>query len=282
MMSKKVIFGHSPDSDDAFMYYGIASGNISLEGYKISHQMEDIESLNLRSEKGELDVTAISVAHYPKVSNHYQIMNCGSSVGRNYGPVLVSKNYKNIAELKGKVIAIPGKFTTSYMLFQIFVEKDCEIKFMHFEKIMDAIDTNEVDAGVLLHEGQILFQKDGFNKILDLGEEWFKETKLPIPLGVDLVNRKFDLNMRQKLTDVFYNSVKFAIDNEDEALKYAMEFGRNLSFEEARKFVRMYVNSDTLDMGKDGYEAILKLFNLAKERGIISEIPEIDLIFPKY
>ena len=154
--------------------------------------------------------------------------------------------------------------------------------FMHFEKIMDAIDTNEVDAGVLLHEGQILFQKDGFNKILDLGEEWFKETKLPIPLGVDLVNRKFDIDMRQKLTDVFYNSVKFAIDNEDEALKYAMEFGRNLSFEEARKFVRMYVNSDTLDMGKDGYEAILKLFNLAKERGIISEIPEIDLIFPKY
>ncbi len=280
-MEREVIFGHSPDSDDAFMYYGIASNNVKLKGYKISHLMEDIESLNLRSEKGELDVTAISVAHYPNVSNNYQIMSCGSSVGRNYGPVLVSKNYKSLNELKGKKVAIPGRFTTSYLLFQIFAGQDLDVEFMHFEKIMGSIERGEVDAGVLLHEGQILFEKDGFKKILDLGEEWYKKTNLPIPLGVDLVNRKFDLKMRQDLTTVFYESVKYGIENEDAALKYAMQYGRNLSLEEARKFVRMYVNKDTLDMGREGLDAINKLFELAVHNEILPLKPEIDLIHPK-
>jgi len=281
-LSREVVFGHSPDSDDAFMYYGIASGNISLKGYEISHLMEDIESLNLRSEKGELAVTAISVAHYPKVSHNYQIMNCGSSVGRNYGPILVSKNYKKLEELKGKKIAIPGHFTTSYMLFQIFIEIECEVEFMHFESIINSIKNGKVDAGVLLHEGQILFQKDGLTKISDLGELWHENTGLPIPLGVDLVNRKFDEKTRKDLTTVFYKSVKYGIENEDAALKYAMQFGRDLSFEEARKFVRMYVNSDTLSLGAEGRDAILKLFNLAFEKNIINQKPVIDIMHPKY
>ena len=279
-MEKEVVFGHSPDSDDAFMYYGIASGNVKLDNYKISHLMEDIESLNIRSEKGELDVTAISVAHYPKIMDKYQIMNCGSSVGRNYGPILVSKNYKSVDELKGKKIAIPGKFTTSYMLFQIFVDIELDVEFMHFEEIMPSILNNSVDAGVILHEGQVLYEKDNLIKIIDLGEEWFKKTNLPITLGVDLVNRKFDLSTIKDLTDVFYRSVKYSIENEDESLKYAMTYGRDLTLEEARKFVRMYVNQDTLDMGEEGYKAIVMLFTLGKEKGIISSIPEIDLIFP--
>ena len=279
-MEKEVIFGHSPDSDDAFMYYGIASGNVKLDNFKISHLMEDIESLNIRSEKGELDVTAISVAHYPKIMDKYQIMNCGSSVGRNYGPILVSKNYKSVDELKGKKIAIPGKFTTSYMLFQIFVDIELDVEFMHFENIMPSILDGSVDAGVILHEGQVLYEKDNLIKIIDLGEEWFKKTNLPIPLGVDLVNRKFDLSTRKDLTDVFYRSVKYAIENEDEALKYAMTYGRDLTLKEARKFVRMYVNQDTLDMGEEGYKATVTLLTLGKEKGIISSIPEIDIIFP--
>ena len=210
-MDKEVIFGHSPDSDDAFMYYGIASGNVKLDNYKISHLMEDIESLNIRSEKGELDVTAISVAHYPKIMDKYQIMNCGSSVGRNYGPILVSKNYDSINQLIGKKIAIPGKFTTSYMLFQIFVDMQLEVEFMHFENIMPSIINGSVDAGVILHEGQVLYEKDNLIKIIDLGEEWFNKTSLPIPLGVDLVNRKFDEATRKDLTDVFYRSVKLSL-----------------------------------------------------------------------
>ena len=197
----------------------------------------------------------------------YQIMNCGSSVGRNYGPILVSKNYKSVDELKGKKIAIPGKFTTSYMLFQIFVDIELDVEFMHFEDIMPSILDGSVDAGVILHEGQVLYEKDNLIKIIDLGEEWFKKTNLPIPLGVDLVNRKFDLSTRKDLTDVFYRSVKYAIENEDEALKYAMTYGRDLTLEEARKFVRMYVNQDTLDMGEEGYKAIVTLFTLGKEKG---------------
>ena len=207
-------------------------------------------------------------------------MNCGSSVGRNYGPILVSKNYDSINQLRGKKIAIPGKFTTSYMLFQIFVDMQLEVEFMHFENIMPSVINGIVDAGVILHEGQVLYEKDNLIKIIDLGEEWFNKTSLPIPLGVDLVNRKFDEATRKDLTDVFYRSVKYAIENEDEALKYAMTYGRDLSLEEARKFVRMYVNQDTLDMGDEGHRAIIKLFTLAKERGIISSIPDIDLIFP--
>ena len=166
------------------------------------------------------------------------------------------------------------------MLFQIFVDMQLEVEFMHFENIMPSIINGSVDAGVILHEGQVLYEKDNLIKIIDLGEEWFKKTSLPIPLGVDLVNRKFDESTRKDLTDVFYRSVKYAIENEDEALKYAMTYGRDLSLEEARKFVRMYVNQDTLDMGDEGHRAIIKLFALAKERGIISSIPDIDLIFP--
>ena len=167
------------------------------------------------------------------------------------------------------------------MLFQIFAGIELDVEFMHFEKIMGSIDKEEVDAGVLLHEGQILFEKDGFNKILDLGEEWFNKTNLPIPLGVDLVNRKFEKKMREDLTTVFYNSVQYAISNENDALKYAMQYGRNLSFEEARKFVRMYVNQDTLDMGTEGLNAINKLFELAINNGLLKEKPEIDLIHPR-
>ena len=274
-----VTFGHSPDADDAFMFYGLAKNKIPTT-FKVNHLMDDIESLNKRATSGKLEVTAISAAHYPKVSNNYQIMSCGSSVGRNYGPLLVSEKKINEKNLSGLKIAIPGKFTTSYLLFQIFINQNIEPVFMHFDEVINSIKSGSTDAGILLHEGQVTFQEYGLNKILDLGERWFEKTSLPIPLGLDLVHKKFSPEHRKEITTAFYKSIKYAIENEDKALDYALSFGRGIEKNKGRKFVRMYVNNDTLNMGQEGLNALNKLFQFAKESEIIDKQPNIELCVP--
>mgnify|MGYP001071435215 CR=1 FL=1 len=276
-----ITFGHSPDADDAFMFYGLAREMIPTN-FKVRHLMEDIESLNKRALSGNLEVTAISAAHYPKVVDHYQIMSCGSSVGRNYGPILVSTKKINEKDLSGLRIAIPGKFTTSYLLLNIFIKQEIQPIFMHFDKVIDSVKSGNTDAGILLHEGQITFQEHGLHKILDLGERWFEETSLPIPLGLDLVHKKFSMRHRREITTVFFKSIKYALENEETALKYALSFGRGLKTDQGKKFVRMYVNKDTLNMGQEGLEALNKLFQFAKESGIIETQPNIELCFPDY
>ena len=274
-----ITFGHSPDADDAFMFYGLAKNKITTT-FKVNHLMDDIESLNKRATSGKLEVTAISAAHYPKVSNNYQIMSCGSSVGRNYGPILVSEKKINEKKLSGLKIAIPGEYTTSYLLFQIFIHQNIEPVFMHFDDVINSIKSGSTDAGILLHEGQITFQEYGLNKILDLGERWFEKTGLPIPLGLDLVHKKFSPKHRKEITTAFYKSIKYAIENEDKALEYALSFGRGIEKNKGRKFVRMYVNNDTLNMGQEGLDALNKLFQFAKESEIIDKKPNIELCVP--
>ncbi|MBM3959141.1 MAG: ABC transporter substrate-binding protein [SAR202 cluster bacterium] len=279
MVGRRVItFGHSPDSDDAFMFFGLAKGKIGIEGYEIQHVMEDIESLNRRSATGDLDVTAISAAHYPNVAGKYRVMSCGASVGRKYGPVMVSKGALKESELAGKTIAVPGEYTTSYMLCRIFVEVPFRPVFMHFEKVTDAVLSGKADAGILLHEGQILFQKQGLRKVLDLGERWFETTGLPIPLGLDIVHRRLGDRMAQKVTNALYGSIKYARANEDAALDYALGFGRGIAREDGRRFVRMYVNDDTVDMGEEGRKALKTLYSRAVDRGLIAAQPELDLV----
>lgn len=279
MTSRKVItFGHSPDADDAFMFFGLAKGKVGIEGYEIQHVMEDIESLNRRSETGDLDVTAISAAHYPNVASKYRVMSCGASVGRKYGPVMVSKRPLEESELAGKTIAVPGEYTTSYLLCRIFVEVPFKPVFMHFEKVADAVLSGKADAGILLHEGQILFQKQGLRKVLDLGERWFETTGLPIPLGLDIVHRRLGDRMSQKVTNALHGSIRYARANEDAALDYALGFGRGIAREDGRRFVRMYVNDDTVDMGEEGRKALKTLYSKAVERGLIAAQPELDLV----
>ena len=274
----EIVFGHSPDADDAFMFYALDKGYVKIDGYDVSHHMEDIESLNkLAESKGELGVTAISAAHYPAVADKYRIMSCGASVGRNYGPVVVANKPMKESELLGKTIGVPGEFTTSWLLYRIFAQPFAEAKFYNFDDVGPAVKAGEVDAGILLHEGQILYEKQGFSAVLNLGERWFERTGLPIPLGLDMVNRNLGDELSQKVVDACKASIVYAQQHEDDALDYALSFARGVEREDGRKFVRMYVNEDTVDMGEEGIEALETLFGLAAARGIIDDVPELDL-----
>ena len=276
--NEKIIFGHSPDADDAFMFYALAKGLVRIGDYEIGHHMEDIESLNMRANSGELDVTAISAAHYPNVAKHYRIMSCGASVGRRYGPVVVAKSAMREADLAGKSIAVPGEFTTSYLLWRTFGPEEFRPLFMDFDEVEAAVEQGRADAGILLHEGQILYEQRGFTAVIDLGKRWFEETGLPIPLGLDCVNRRLGDELSTAVARALRQSVEYARSHEDDALDYALAFGRGIDKEDARRFVRMYVNDDTEDMGDEGRKALETLFTLAAERGIIEAVPELDFV----
>ena len=277
----QIIFGHSPDVDDAFMFFAMEKKYVEISGYSVAHHMEDIESLNVLAESGKLPVTAISAARYPDVAAHYRIMSCGSSIGRNYGPMVVSVDPMTESDLEGKRVAVPGIFTTSWLLFQIFGPKKCEPVFVDFDDVGPAVEEGRADVGILLHEGQILYEKLGFHGIMSLGEKWHEATGLPIPLGVDLVSRQIGDELAQEIADASLASINYARDHEDDALEYALGFGRGIDPEDGKKFVRMYVNEDTVDMGEEGRQALEKLFSMAVERGVLGELPELDIVQAK-
>ena len=269
--------GHSPDADDAFMYYAIAHGKVRVGDYEVQHVLEDIESLNLRAVSGELEGTAISAGAYPTVADKYRIMSVGSSIGRNYGPMIVARADGEVSSLQGARVAIPGTYTTAYLLLRLYAE-GFEAVPIDFDKIMPAVQNREVDAGLLIHEGQVTYSDMGFVKLLDLGEAWGQDTGLPIPLGLDMVRRDLGEEMAQLMADSLRDSIQYAFDHEDEALDYALTFSRGTPREICRRFVRMYVNDDTLDMGEEGKRALETLFSRAVDRGIIDSVPPIDLI----
>ena len=275
---EKLTVGHSPDADDAFMFYAFAKEKVTIDGYQIDHVMEDIESLNHRAFTGELDVTAISAAVYPRVAEKYRIMACGASVGRNYGPIILCKENISLDDLSGRRIGVPGAHTTAYLLLRCYMEEPFQPVMLPFDGVMKAIEDDEVDAGVIIHEGQLTWSSTNLKNIFDLGKAWMKDTGLPIPLGLDCINRKYDANMQQTITSAMEESIRHAITNENEAIDYAMEFGRGLDRETCRKFVRMYVNEDTVNMGQEGKQALETLFKKAVERGIIDKAPNLDII----
>ncbi|MDA1256561.1 MAG: ABC transporter substrate-binding protein [Chloroflexi bacterium] len=276
--NRPLTVGHSPDADDAFMFYALAHKYVTVPGQEIEHVMEDIESLNNRATTGDLDVTAISAAQYPQIADKYRIMACGASIGRNYGPVIVARSPMSPSDLAGKKIGVPGEFTTSYLLLRIFVDVPYTPVFLDFDAVGAAVDDGTVDAGILLHEGQILYERQGYHKVLDLGVEWFSSTNLPIPLGLDCVHRRMGEERQLAVAKALHDAIVFARANEDDALDYALQYGRGIGKEDARKFVRMYVNEDTVDMGDEGRRALEQLFRMAAERGIIAEAPSIDLV----
>jgi 1,4-dihydroxy-6-naphthoate synthase len=279
----KLLIGHSPDADDAFMFFALAKRRVTIGDYDIDHVMEDIESLNRRARTGELPVTAISAAVYPEVADKYRIMSCGSSVGRNYGPILLAKSPMTIGDLTGRRIAIPGTFTTAYMLLRLYAgsaggEDGFEPVSIDFDKIMPAIESGEVDAGVIIHEGQITWADSGLHKVLDLGEAWMEDTGLPIPLGLDVINRSLGDDRMESIARALKDSIVYAREHEEEAIDYAMQFGRGIDRDTCRDFVRMYVNEDTVDMGDEGRRALETLYGRADERGLIAGIPPLDII----
>jgi len=277
-MTERIIkVGHSPDPDDAFMFYGLASEKVKLDGIKIEHTLEDIQSLNMRAMKGELEVTAISAHAFAYVADKYWIMRTGASMGEGYGPVIVSKKYKSLDELKGKKVATPGKMTTATLLFKIFTDEINNVD-ISFDQIMDRVNSGEFDAGLLIHEGQLTYQEEGFNKILDFGEFWENLANgLPLPLGLDVVRKDLGEEMARKLSKGLKESIHYGYTHQSESVPYAMKWGRGIDYSLGEKFVKMYVSELTIDMGKNGKDALDLLFKLGFEKGIIPKAPEVVL-----
>lgn len=278
-MNERIIkVGHSPDPDDAFMFYGLASGKVKLEGINIEHSLADIQTLNERAMRGELEVTAISAHAFPYVADKYWIMRTGASIGEGYGPVIISKRFKTLAELKGKKVATPGKLTTATLLFKLFTN-DIQNIDIPFDQIMDRVSSGEFDGGLIIHEGQITYQEQGFTKILDFGEFWYKFTDgLPLPLGLDVVRKDLGKELAHKLSQGLKQSIHYGYAHQDEAIPYALEFGRGLNYQLGEKFVKMYVSELTVDMGEKGKAALEKLFDLASIRGLIPPMAKIEII----
>lgn len=277
MINRIIKVGHSPDPDDAFMFYGLASGKVKLEGITIEHSLEDIQTLNERAMRGELEVTAISAHAFPYVADKYWIMRTGASMGEGYGPVIVSKKYKSLDELKGKRIATPGPLTTATLLFKLFTE-GIENVDIPFDQIMDRVTSGEFDGGLIIHEGQITYKEQGFNKILDFGEYWDKFSNgLPLPLGLDVVRKDLGRELATKLSIGLKESIHYGYTHQDEAIPYALEYGRGLNYQLGEKFVKMYVSELTIDMGEKGKKALELLFSLAYKKDLINSVPEVEL-----
>ncbi len=275
---KKLSIGHSPDADDAFMFYGLASERVKIDGYTIDHVMEDIETLNRRARRGELDVTAISAAAYPDVAHLYRIMSCGASVGRKYGPIVLAREPMSVDALAGRRVAVPGAQTTAFMLLRLYVPGAFTSVMMNFDRIMEAVASGETDAGVIIHEGQLTWQTSGLHKVIDLGEAWMNDTALPIPLGLDVIRRGFDDAAMTRIARALKESIVLARTDEDAAVDYAMQFGRGLERETCRQFVRMYVNADTVDMGDEGTRALAALYDRAQNKGLLQTSPLLDIL----
>lgn len=270
--------GHSPDPDDAFMFYGLASGKVKLEGIVIEHLLEDIQSLNQRAIRAELEVTAISAHAFPAVADRYWIMRTGASMGEGYGPVIISRTYRTLDELRGKTVGTPGPLTTATLLFRTFTEGITHVD-MPFDTIMGAVDAGEVDAGLLIHEGQITYQSLGYNKILDFGEFWDLETGgLPLPLGLDVVRKDLGRELAERLSKGLKESIAYGYAHQDESIPYAMQWGRGIDAKLGERFVKMYVSELTIDMGEQGVKGLETLFAKAAERGVVSGVPAIELV----
>ena len=277
MIDRIIRVGHSPDPDDAFMFYGLASGKVKLDGIAIEHLLEDIQSLNARAMKADLEVTAISAHAFPFIGDKYWIMKTGASMGEGYGPVIISRKYRSLDELKGKTVGTPGPLTTATLLFRIFTDGIRNVD-MPFDKIMGAVDDGTVDAGLLIHEGQITYQSLGYHKVLDFGELWQNETGgLPLPLGLDIVRKDLGERLAHTLSNGLKQSIAYGYEHQDESIPYALRWGRGIDTKLGERFVKMYVSGLTIDMGEKGQKALALLFRKGFERGLLPAMQEIAL-----
>jgi len=259
---------HSPDSDDAFMFYGLATGKVRLPGVKFTHILSDIETLNQAARSETYDITAVSFYGYAFVADKYVLLDCGASFGEGYGPTVVAAHPIKKNELAGRRIAIPGTLTTSYLALKLF-EPNVEIVTMPFDRILDAVQREEVEAGLLIHEGQLLFSQIGLHRVVDLGQWWQETTGLPLPLGANAIRRKLGPEMGRQVARVIRESVAYALEHREAALNYAMQFAHDMDPVLADKFVGMYVNRWTLDYGEEGRRAVRELLARGAAAGLV-------------
>ncbi len=273
----EIVCAHSPDSDDAFMFYGLATKKVRSQKVNFRHVLDDIESLNRKATVGEYELTAISYHAYPYVADKYVLLSSGSSVGDGYGPVVVSTKSIGPAELKGKRIAIPGTMTTAFLTLKLF-EPDFQQVVLPFDKILDAVKDREVDAGLIIHEGQLTYGHGGLHSVVDLGK-WFRSTyALPLPLGANALRRNLTPEVRSECSRLLRESIQYSLDHREEALNYAMQFARDMDPALAEQFVGMYVNHYTVDGGDIVPQAAQKLLDLGFEAGLIPHKTTIEVV----
>ncbi len=274
---KKLIFAHSPDPDDAYMFFGFAQGAVSIPGYNVEHHLEDIQSLNERAFRSEFEITAVSAHAYAHLSDKYWVLKCGASVGRGYGPILIRNPQTKIPNPKS-VIAIPGKWTTAALVLDLWLADNnlkSEKQIMPFDEILPAVKRGEVDSGLIIHEGQLTYQDQGLEKVWDAGEWWQEKTGLPLPLGLDVVRTDLGMPLAKQISQALRDSIVYANTHADEALTYALQYGRGLDAKLGKRFVGMYVNEDTLKQGDEVQAGLQKLYDLALDCHLIPKKPHL-------
>jgi len=273
-----ISIAHSPDSDDAFMFYGLATNKIRVPGYRFNHTLSDIETLNRRArEEAFFDVTAISFHAYPYLQQSYTLMGCGGSVGEGYGPMVVSSHMLDVNDLGRIRVAVPGTLTTAYLALKILNPK-IETVTVPFDRIIPEILAGKYDAGLIIHEGQLTYSTSGLFRVIDLGAWWKETTGFVLPLGGNAIRRSLGAKTHKVISKALRDSIRYAMEHREQALEYAMQFARDLDTTMASQFVSMYVNERTLDYGADGREAIRKLLEMGHERGIITVAPQVDFV----
>lgn len=273
----KISLAHSPDSDDAFMFYGLASGNVPSPGLEIEHVLSDIETLNRRAMEGTHEITAISFHAYPHVADKYRLMPCGGSIGDGYGPLLVAKKALAPADVNGLVVAVPGTLTTAYLTLKLFAPK-AQTRVVAFDKVFDEVREGRADVALVIHEGQLTFAGAGLQKIVDLGAWWKEQTGLPLPLGGNAVRRDLDPELAKRLTVLVRDTVRYSLAHREQALEYAMRFARGMETGIADRFVGMWVNEMTIDSGERGQRAVQELLDRGHAAGIIPKRVTVDWV----
>ena len=259
------------------MFFGLAKGKVKIRDFEIQHVLADIQTLNERAFKRELEVTAVSAFAFTRMADDYWIMKTGASMGEGYGPILVAREPLKPEALKGKKVAIPGVWTTAYLLAQIYLPRFEPVP-VDFAKVFETVKSGQAVAGVIIHEGQLTYPETGLHKIADFGQLWFAETALPLPLGLDVVRRDLGKKLAEEISCGLKQSIEYGFAHEPAALDYALQFGRGIGSATGRKFVRMYVNDYTLDMGQKGERALRRLFDKAAKKGFLKNKPEVELV----
>ncbi len=273
---RTVRVGHSPDSDDAFMFYALTHDKLGATGLTFVHQLEDIETLNRRALEGELEVSAVSIHAFAHLADKYALLASGCSMGDRYGPKLITREPATLDDVRGKTIAIPGTLTTAYLTLQLCLGKDVKVRVMPFDQILPAVAEGQVEVGLIIHEGQLYYGSKGLHQVLDLGQWWFEQTGLPLPLGGNVVRKDLGEETVSEIARLLKASIEYALANRKEALDYALNYARDLDPKLADEFVGMYVNEWTVDYGPRGREAVRTLLKRAAEAGLV---PPVDVEF---
>jgi 1,4-dihydroxy-6-naphthoate synthase len=274
---RTISVAHSPDSDDAFMFYGLATNKLDTGNLKFEHTLKDIQSLNEDAKNGVFDVTAVSFHAYAYIHDKYALLPHGASIGDKYGPIVVSKEPRSAADIGKMKIAVPGELTSAFLALRLY-NQDFEYIVVPFDEIIDEVKRGRADAGLLIHEGQLFYKQMGLDKVLDLGEWWFEKTGLPLPMGGNAIRRDLGEELMREVSKYLKESIEFSLNNREDALSYAMQFARDMSPELADRFVAMWVNNLTLDYGERGREGVRRLLQEGYEKGIIPHKVDVEFI----